>query len=149
MDRISAALRRFAVWSDERAAAPGLAAVTETEDAAAEGIGCLSIGVTPLANRNPGSRRNNGLAEVHVGTGGRRPSRNRWPKWPGIRSPRILILDEGTSHLDVDTERAVNAALSNLAITRIVVAHRPETIQAAGRTFAMVAGAVLKENADA
>jgi len=37
------------------------------------------------------------------------------------RRPRILILDEGTSHLDVETEKAVNAALSNLAITRLVV----------------------------
>jgi ATP-binding cassette, subfamily B, bacterial CvaB/MchF/RaxB len=37
----------------------------------------------------------------------------------------------------VDTERAVNAALSNLAITRIVVAHRPETIRAAGREVAL------------
>jgi ATP-binding cassette, subfamily B, bacterial CvaB/MchF/RaxB len=54
------------------------------------------------------------------------------------RRPRILILDEGTSHLDVDTERAVNAALSNLAITRIVVAHRPETIRAAGREVALI-----------
>jgi ATP-binding cassette subfamily B protein RaxB len=27
------------------------------------------------------------------------------------RRPRILILDEGTSHLDVETEKAVNAAL--------------------------------------
>jgi hypothetical protein len=43
------------------------------------------------------------------------------------RRPRILILDEGTSHLDVETERAVNAALSNLAITRLVAptARRP------------------------
>jgi ATP-binding cassette subfamily B protein RaxB len=40
------------------------------------------------------------------------------------RRPRILILDEGTSHLDVETEKAVNAALSDLAITRIVAAHR-------------------------
>jgi ATP-binding cassette, subfamily B, bacterial CvaB/MchF/RaxB len=65
------------------------------------------------------------------------------------RRPRILILDEGTSHLDVETERAVNAALSDLAITRIVVAHRPETIRAAGRALAIVAGVVVKENENA
>jgi ATP-binding cassette, subfamily B, bacterial CvaB/MchF/RaxB len=53
------------------------------------------------------------------------------------RRPRILILDEGTSHLDVETERAVNAALSGFAITRIVVAHRPETIRAAGRVVTL------------
>jgi ATP-binding cassette subfamily B protein RaxB len=42
------------------------------------------------------------------------------------RRPRILILDEGTSHRRVLNERAVNAALSQLAITRlVVVTHRP------------------------
>jgi ATP-binding cassette subfamily B protein RaxB len=51
------------------------------------------------------------------------------------RNPQILVLDEGTSHLDVDTEKAVNAALSALAITRIVVAHRPETIRSASRVL--------------
>jgi ATP-binding cassette subfamily B protein RaxB len=49
------------------------------------------------------------------------------------RKPKILILDEGTSHLDAETERAVTIALSELAITRIVVAHRPETVRAASR----------------
>ena len=71
--------------------------------------------------------------------------------------PRILILDEGTSHLDVDTERAVNAALSALSITRIVVAHRPDTIRAAGRVVSLQGGVVrevvrdnqTKENDDA
>ena len=63
--------------------------------------------------------------------------------------PRILILDEGTSHLDVDTERAVNAALSALSITRIVVAHRPDTIRAAGRVVSLQGGVVrevLRDN---
>ena len=71
--------------------------------------------------------------------------------------PRILILDEGTSHLDVDTERAVNAALSALSITRIVVAHRTDTIRAAGRVVSLQGGVVrevvrdnqTKENDDA
>jgi ATP-binding cassette subfamily B protein RaxB len=67
------------------------------------------------------------------------------------RRPRILILDEGTSHLDVETEKAVNAALSNLAITRLVVAHRPETLRAAGRVVSLEdgvareAGSVLRQ----
>jgi ATP-binding cassette subfamily B protein RaxB len=56
------------------------------------------------------------------------------------RRPRILILDEGTSHLDVETEKAVNAALSGLAITRLVVAHRPETLRAAGRVITLEGG---------
>ncbi len=59
------------------------------------------------------------------------------------RSPRILVLDEGTAHLDVATERAVNQALQALAITRIVVAHRPETLQAADRVVNLAAKPAL------
>jgi ATP-binding cassette subfamily B protein RaxB len=60
------------------------------------------------------------------------------------RRPRILILDEGTSHLDLENERAVNAALSQLAITRLVVAHRPETLRAAGRVVSLQGGVMLE-----
>ncbi|HEX2220836.1 MAG TPA: peptidase domain-containing ABC transporter [Gemmatimonadales bacterium] len=49
------------------------------------------------------------------------------------RRPRILFLDEGTAHLDVDTERHINEGLKRLAITRVSVAHRPETMRAADR----------------
>jgi ATP-binding cassette subfamily B protein RaxB len=63
------------------------------------------------------------------------------------RRPRILILDEGTSHLDVETEKAVNAALSNLAITRLVVAHRPETLRAAGRVVTLEGGVAREVSA--
>lgn len=51
------------------------------------------------------------------------------------RKPRILVLDEATSHLDVDNERAINAAIRELAITRIIIAHRAETIASADRVF--------------
>jgi ATP-binding cassette subfamily B protein RaxB len=44
----------------------------------------------------------------------------------------------------LDNERAVNAALSNLAITRLVVAYRPETLRAAGRVVSLE-GAVARE----
>ena len=49
----------------------------------------------------------------------------------------MLLLDEATSHLDTDREHAVNAALSRLPLTRIVIAHRPDTIRAAGRIIAL------------
>jgi ATP-binding cassette subfamily B protein RaxB len=42
------------------------------------------------------------------------------------RRPRILFLDEGTAHLDVERERQINAALRRLDITRVSIAHRPE-----------------------
>jgi ATP-binding cassette subfamily B protein RaxB len=53
------------------------------------------------------------------------------------RQPRLLVIDEGTSHLDAKHEAAVNAAISALGITRIIVAHRKETISSAKRVFAL------------
>jgi ATP-binding cassette, subfamily B, bacterial CvaB/MchF/RaxB len=47
--------------------------------------------------------------------------------------PVVLILDEATSHLDVAREREVNTAIVELDVTRIVIAHRPETIAMAER----------------
>lgn len=56
------------------------------------------------------------------------------------KNPRILALDEATSHLDVRNEARVNAALANLKLTRIMVAHRPETINAAERVVSIQNG---------
>lgn len=50
-------------------------------------------------------------------------------------APRILFLDEATSHLDAATEASVNAYLKRKNITRISVAHRQETIAAADRVI--------------
>ncbi|MGZ5617491.1 MAG: peptidase domain-containing ABC transporter [Usitatibacter sp.] len=58
------------------------------------------------------------------------------------KRPRILFLDEATSHLDVANERAVNIAMRDLGITRIIVAHRPETIAIARRVVVLQAGKV-------
>ena len=49
------------------------------------------------------------------------------------RRPRILFMDEGTSSLDTDKEREVNANLKAMKMTRIVIAHRKDTIDAADR----------------
>lgn len=49
------------------------------------------------------------------------------------REPRILFMDEATSHLDVTNESMVNDHIKRLAITRILVAHRPETVESAGK----------------
>lgn len=56
------------------------------------------------------------------------------------RRPRLLVVDEGTSHLDAATEAKVNEAIQGLNITRIIVAHRKETIDAASRRALMVDG---------
>ena len=49
------------------------------------------------------------------------------------RKPKILFMDEATSHLDVKLERYVNAAIKQLNMTRIIIAHRPQTIVNAER----------------
>ncbi|MDP2226442.1 MAG: peptidase domain-containing ABC transporter [Moraxellaceae bacterium] len=51
------------------------------------------------------------------------------------KQPSLLVLDEATSHLDLDCEERVNAAIASLAITRVIVAHRPETIASADIIF--------------
>jgi ATP-binding cassette, subfamily B, bacterial CvaB/MchF/RaxB len=58
------------------------------------------------------------------------------------KRPKYLLLDEATSHLDVDRERLVNAAIKRSSVTRIIIAHRPETIQSAGRVVVIEAGCV-------
>ncbi|BCX41981.1 MULTISPECIES: peptidase domain-containing ABC transporter [Stenotrophomonas] len=54
-----------------------------------------------------------------------------------FRQPRLLVLDEATSHLDVEREKLVNGAISQLCVTRIVIAHRLETVMSAGARFDM------------
>ncbi len=49
------------------------------------------------------------------------------------RKPSILFMDEATSHLDLNNEASINKAISNLSITRIIIAHRPSTIASADR----------------
>lgn len=56
------------------------------------------------------------------------------------RRPRILVMDEATSHLDVTLERQVNRAIAALKMTRIIIAHRPETIAQADRVIELVSG---------
>ena len=61
------------------------------------------------------------------------------------KRPKILLLDEATSALDVEGERLVNQAVKQLALTRVIVAHRPETIASAGRVIALHGGRVAQD----
>lgn len=56
------------------------------------------------------------------------------------KRPKILVLDEATSNLDIGNELHVNEAIRGLALTRIVVAHRPETIAMADRVVTIADG---------
>jgi ATP-binding cassette subfamily B protein RaxB len=59
------------------------------------------------------------------------------------RRPSLLLLDEATSHLDIDREAKVNAAIAATSMTRIIIAHRPDTIRACDRVIAFKAGKVV------
>lgn len=61
------------------------------------------------------------------------------------RQPKLLFLDEATSHLDVGNEQLVNAAIRRLDVTRVIVAHRPETIASADRVLVMEQGRIVQE----
>ena len=61
------------------------------------------------------------------------------------KRPRILLLDEATSALDVDRERLVNQQVRQLQLTRVIVAHRPETIATASRVIVLGEGRVAQD----
>lgn len=58
------------------------------------------------------------------------------------RKPQILILDEATSHLDLECEARIASELRQMSMTRIIIAHRPETIASADRVFLVLDGQV-------
>jgi ATP-binding cassette subfamily B protein RaxB len=59
------------------------------------------------------------------------------------RRPRILILDEGTAHLDPQREAGVREMLRALPITRIIVAHSPAMAELGDRVLEMQDGRLL------
>lgn len=60
------------------------------------------------------------------------------------RKPSILILDEATSHLDITNEILVSEAVRALCITRIIIAHRKETIERADRIIRLDRGRIVR-----
>ncbi len=59
--------------------------------------------------------------------------------------PKILALDEATSSLDAENEQRVNEAVKALPLTRITIAHRRETINAARRVVVLGEGRVIRD----
>lgn len=56
------------------------------------------------------------------------------------QQPALLILDESSSHLDSTCEHQINQHLSQLPMTRVVVAHRRETIEMASKRYHLSGG---------
>lgn len=61
------------------------------------------------------------------------------------KRPQVLLLDEATSALDIERERVVNQNIRKLNLTRVIVAHRPETISSASRVVVLNEGRVTQD----
>jgi ABC-type multidrug transport system fused ATPase/permease subunit len=68
-----------------------------------------------------------------------------------IADPRILVLDEATSNVDLHTEGRIEAGLRRLLAgrTAIVIAHRLSTIRQAGRIVVLDQGRVVEQGTHA
>ena len=51
------------------------------------------------------------------------------------KRPSIVFLDKATSHSDNQLEQQITSAITNLQLTRVMIAHRLETIAASGRVI--------------
>ncbi len=63
-----------------------------------------------------------------------------------LKDPRILVLDEATSHLDSDSEQLIQDALKRVMAgrTSIVIAHRLSTILAADQILVLDRGQIVE-----
>ncbi len=64
-----------------------------------------------------------------------------------LAEPRILILDEATSNVDVRTEKTIERGLERLlhGRTAIVIAHRLSTIRRAGKIVVLEGGQIAEQ----
>ena len=64
-----------------------------------------------------------------------------------LKDPAIVILDEATSHLDSESELAIQRALADALAgrTALVIAHRLSTIVAADRIVVIDEGRIVED----
>ena len=62
--------------------------------------------------------------------------------------PKLLFLDEATSHLDLNNEISISGKIRECKMTRIIVAHRPETIKKADRVITIRSGKLVNSAAE-
>lgn len=59
------------------------------------------------------------------------------------QSPCVIFMDEATSHLDKDNEAKITEQIQHLPMTRIMIAHRQETINMAQQVYSLKGGTLL------
>lgn len=59
------------------------------------------------------------------------------------QSPCVLFMDEATSHLDKDNEAKISEQMQDLPMTRIMIAHRQETINMAEQVYHLDNGTLI------
>lgn len=64
------------------------------------------------------------------------------------REPLLLVMDEGTSHLDSRHEALIAKNLNQMNVTRITVAHREETLRHADVRYVLRGGTLCSHNAE-
>lgn len=64
------------------------------------------------------------------------------------QSPCVLFMDEATSHLDKGNEAKISEQIQHLPITRIMIAHRQETINMADKVFELKNGGLVDMQVD-
>ena len=64
------------------------------------------------------------------------------------QSPNVLFLDEASSHLDSKNESLISKQIQQLSITRVMIAHRRETINMAETIYKLENGVLLKLSDD-
>ncbi|HEU4786622.1 MAG TPA: ATP-binding cassette domain-containing protein, partial [Gemmatimonadaceae bacterium] len=64
-----------------------------------------------------------------------------------LKNPAVVVLDEATSSLDTESERAIEAAMADLLRGRstLIIAHRLSTVRRADRVIALEHGHILEQ----
>jgi ATP-binding cassette subfamily B protein RaxB len=62
------------------------------------------------------------------------------------QSPCVLFMDEATSHLDKENEAKISEQIQHLPMTRIMIAHRQETINMAEHVYLLKDGVLINVN---
>ena len=62
------------------------------------------------------------------------------------RRPKLLVLDEGTAHIDTANEERISERVRSFGMTRIIIAHRKETLAIADRVLTLQKGRIVSHS---